>query len=103
MLPQIQQQRSLSPKAAAVVDVQRPMHYHVDGSGRDTYIHRDNGGFTQANCCTAAGQKAQFQRNLRTYQPDNEYLSRHTRRNNNNGAALDTIDRFRESVSLVAE
>ena len=24
------------------------IHYHADGSGRDTYIENDNGGFTAA-------------------------------------------------------
>ena len=24
----------------------RPNYYHTDGTGRDTYIHHDNGGLT---------------------------------------------------------
>ena len=44
--PVSRRQKSLSPPLASTLDTQRPRIYNVDGSGRDTYIHANNGGFT---------------------------------------------------------
>jgi hypothetical protein len=38
--------RSVSPKGASVNDTMRPIHYNTNGTGRDTYISTNNGGFT---------------------------------------------------------
>jgi hypothetical protein len=51
------------------------MHYNVNGSGRDTYIQSNNGGFTaQMNGAIAVDPRIVFKNNLRTYEPDHTYL-----------------------------
>jgi hypothetical protein len=48
----------------------------VDGSGRDTYIHANNGGFTVYGKGNAMDPRITFSKNLRTYEQDGDYLLR---------------------------
>ena len=65
------ERRSASPPQASAVDTQRPIHYNVDGTGRDTYINTNNGGFTtHRDGVVAVDPRIQFSRNLRGYAPD---------------------------------
>lgn len=50
--------------------------YNTDGSGRDGYVTCGNGGFTNPGKVTAMDPRVVFQRGLRGYEPDGDYLRR---------------------------
>ena len=50
--------------------------YNTDGSGRDGYVTCGNGGFTNPNKVVALDPRVAFQRGLRGYEPDGDYLNR---------------------------
>ena len=50
--------------------------YNTDGSGRDGYVTCGNGGFTNPHKGTAMDPRVVFQRSLRGYEPDGDYLRR---------------------------
>lgn len=79
MLPSLHtaRQTSVSPRGAPAVDTQRPIHYKGNGTGRDTYIQSNNGGFTtHLDGGVAADARIVFKKNLRSYEPDATYLQR---------------------------
>jgi hypothetical protein len=68
-------QSSVSPKGSPAVETQRPLKYQLNGSGRDTYIYSNNGGFTShGNGASNLNPTMRFQHNLRGYRPDDTYL-----------------------------
>ena len=76
-LPRVSQ----SPiKFANVVDIARPKHYITDGSGRDSYIVRGDGGFMNPTQQYAMDSRIVFARNLRGYERDGDYLARRAMR-----------------------
>ena len=46
MLPEVRSKLQVSPKLASAQQTQMPIYYKVNGTGRDTYIHCNNGGFS---------------------------------------------------------
>ncbi len=66
--------RSISPKGASVYDTARPIHYNTNGSGRDTYINCNNGGFTTLQTGSNFDSRVTFKNNLRDYLPNPDYL-----------------------------
>ena len=82
MLPQFKTRlTTVSPKLAAAVDVQRPLRYKNNGTGRDSYIYSNNGGFSVHNDGgMPTNSNLRFKQALRTYQVDDTYLSRYNNR-----------------------
>ena len=72
-------QSNILPYQAAAIDTQRPMIYKTDGTGRDTYISQNNGGFTMSNFHkheVAMDPRVTFSKNLRSYERNGDYLAR---------------------------
>lgn len=77
MLPSLERRTVVSPKGAQAIDTQRPRYYKVNGTGRDTYIQSNNGGFTtRTHNAIAMDPRIVFKNGLRDYEPDDTYLSR---------------------------
>ena len=53
--------------------------YNTDGTGRDGYVTHGNGGFTNPAKQVALDPRVAFQRSLRGYEPDGDYLNRRKR------------------------
>jgi hypothetical protein len=62
------------PDKRGVGDPARPVHYVSDGTGRDSYVVRNDGGLTNPN--QPCDPRIVFKKNLRTYQPIGDYLPR---------------------------
>ena len=59
---------SVSPRQAAAIDIQRPKIYNQDGTGRDTYIMSNSGGFTTHGYVpVATDPRVIFKKSLRSY------------------------------------
>ena len=56
-----------------------PKRYLTDGTGRDGYIFTNDGGQTSSGKHIVMDPRIIFQRNLRSYQRDDNYLERHNR------------------------
>ncbi len=75
-LPKISRQ-SLSPNISSAIDLARPKYYNPDGTGRDTYVISNNGGFTSyMGEQVAIDPRITFKHSLRSYEPDAGYLER---------------------------
>jgi hypothetical protein len=55
-------------------DPARPVHYVSDGSGRDSYVFANDGGFSNPN--NPCDARIVFKQNLRKYEPIGDYLHR---------------------------
>ena len=70
-------QSNILPYQAPAIDTQKPLIYKTDGTGRDSYISQNNGGFTMSNFSpVACDPRIVFSKNLRGYQPNADYLAR---------------------------
>ena len=77
--------------------------YKTDGTGRDGYVTCGNGGFTNPNKIVACDPRVVFQRSLRGYEPDGDYLRRrkrnkHLRMRSTNAAT--TLQATMEAVDM---
>ena len=70
-----------SPMKHPTLSQSKPRIYYQNGTGRDSYIYADNGGNTISGQVHNRDSRMIFVKNLRTYEPDGDYLNRHRRRN----------------------
>lgn len=75
---------SVSPKGAHANDISRIRLYKAAGTGRDTYIASNNGGFTQHGGFGGNfNPNSRFKQMLRGYERDPDYLERYRLRSQN--------------------
>ena len=79
-LPRVNKSPDAAKKFASANSMAKSIRYKTDGSGRDSYVNVGDGGFTNPMKAIALDPRVAFQRSLRGYDQDGEYLARRQRR-----------------------
>ena len=76
--PTVNRSPEAAKKYSHVQNLSKSIMYNTDGTGRDGYVTCGNGGFTNPmnQKQVALDPRIAFQRSLRGYEPDGDYLNR---------------------------
>ena len=79
-LPRVNRSPNAAQKYTTANQNAKSVRYKTDGTGRDSYCHIGDGGFSNPNKAVALDPRVAFARSLRGYGQDENYLARRNRR-----------------------